>query len=180
MSFDIVVAIKQLGRLSKAIKDAESNLKTFHTPGAVESDPFAQGTCLVEIKRAVDVLREAPAVLSDLDMWHNQTMANVKQAQEHFKTTLAAELAQKVADAGYTLEGRIPELRVALLTIELLLGDGLARIWYGPKTELLDKVALNAAILSNTITTHLRTLAAEPLDECQFLRDLLKAWQLAS
>lgn len=179
MGFDFVAVSKQLVRLSKAAKEAEVALKSFHKPGPGEPDPVAKGRYLNEIHAKLTVFRDILSVIQDLEAWRKTNAVEVRQAIERYKASLAAEIAQNLSQFGYSLLGRVPELRVGLLTIELQLEDGDARIWYGPKTELLDKVPLNAPILCDKIMTHMAMLVAEPLDEPTFLRNLLKAWRFA-
>ena len=174
----IDVARKASKQLEKSIATLTSALGVLEEADAL-SKPFAAQTACAEALESLRSIRELTPVLLSAEGAIAPLEAAARDAAERRRARFAGELAEALAVRGLTLTGRLPTLECGSLTIEFAgTTKPEIKVYYGPKVELLDTVAVDAALVAKSVAEALAELDT-PLDEAAFLAELHEAWRLS-
>jgi hypothetical protein len=129
---------------------------------------------LVQIKDLVR-LRDN---LEELRRFIGERMVFLEPFKKKIKSYLGVELEKRFREQGWYLEGNLPELKVGLLTLEVLFPLNQVRIWYGPKIEPLGYSKLVIDEIVNGVIKIYKDLDKRSFkDEEKFLKLLYEAYK---
>lgn len=172
---------KSLAKAARSLQAAATDLAAaIKTLDKLEPDldrqAFAADEALRDAEKALRTLAPVADTLRDARALTEALRARVDPAMERSRAALAAALARELSALGLPpLEGNLPELRCGALTLELLFDKAEARVWFGPRIELLGKARLDAAAVAAAAKGALDALSG-PLDEAAFVAELHDAW----
>ena len=132
-----------------------------------------------KLRAAIKAARKALEVplagkSTDAIAWLNQVDRDLIQAESAASKRFATDLDAVLSKSGSRIGGHSPRLTWWFFTIEV--GDGAARIWYGPQIEEIKKTKLVAASVADVLLAARQKLEADGLDEQAFLDQLYESY----
>ena len=138
---------------------------------------FVLETKADKLDKTLSKLKGIRALIATAEAWREKLLEEARQAQEKFKNTIAAALAERLRGHGIEIVGNFPELRCGILTLLFSFEKGgSVKIYYGPRIRLLKKVSVEAEKIAEAVVTLLKELNDPPLDDEQFIRELYMSY----
>jgi len=126
-----------------------------------------------KLDKTLSKLKGLQELMATAGEWREKLFKEARQAQEKFKNTIAAALAECLRPHGIDITGHFPELKCGILTLLFSFEKGgSVKIYYGPKISLLKKVPVEAGKIAEAVISLLKELNDPPLDDEQFIKDL--------
>ena len=126
-----------------------------------------------KLDKALSELKGLQELMGTAGEWRGKLLKEARQAQEKFKNTIAAALAERLGRHGIQIVGNFPELRCGILTLLFSFEKGgSVKIYYGPRISLLKKVPVEAGKIAEAVISLLKELNDPPLDDEQFIKEL--------
>jgi len=169
--------INELSKQSKTLRDIQASLSQIERLDKDRSSNVAAlQRQLEKVRRLVDNGASSTGVLAEVRAWLTSYEQEVEEARQEMKHRFGAELDRLLRAEGIELRGQWPELKAGLFTLEADIGSGRVTIWYGPKQERLATAALSPQDVLQRIQQLHKSLAAMPLDQPKFLKNLFEAY----
>lgn len=136
---DVTDIKKEFSRVKRRITELQKNLKKVgDLAGDASAPAFVLTTQLRDLKRRVDTFPRPGELLDRITRLVEEQEPVAQKALDDEKKRFGGRLARALKDrAGMELAGQYPNLQAGNFTIELRLDQGDAKLWWGPKTELL-------------------------------------------
>jgi hypothetical protein len=170
---DLVEKLKGLAKAYRLAQEAE----------AVRSRPQGRelrlGQLIAELHKLAKQLPLDQNTQREIEDWLEGCRSALESRKAMVKHTFGHELGALLQQRGISLQGQHPNLKAGLYSIELNLDRWIARIWYGPKQELLGEAPLTPAAVAKTIDDINRKLTSRPFRDELFLTKLNAAYQAA-
>jgi len=131
---------------------------------------------LVVIEKSVEDLPGDDSVSAELGASINGWQQHISGLKETATQRFATELDRCLRESALQLSGRVPELRCWNFTIEVNFGDLTAKVWWGPKEELLDSLPLNPNRCAKSISDLKQRMTKVSSGAPEFSRDLASAY----
>jgi hypothetical protein len=170
---DLVEKLKGLAKAYRLAQEAE----------AVRSRPQGRelrlGQLIAELHKLAKQLPLDQNTQREIEDWLEGCRSALESRKAMVKQTFGHELDALLQQRGISLQGQHPNLKAGLYSIELNLDRWIARIWYGPKHELLGEAPLTPSAVAKTIDDINRKLTSRPFRDELFLTTLHAAYQAA-
>ena len=173
--------LPELTEVIKPILKASNNLKNManilRESEKLRSDlnrnAFVLETKVDKLDKTLSKLKGFQELIARAEVWREKLLEEARQAQEKFKNTIAAGLAERLRGHGIEIVGNFPELRCGILTLLFSFEKGgSVKIYYGPRIRLLKKVSVEAGKIAEAVVSFLKELNDPPLDDEQFIKEL--------
>ena len=177
--------LPELTEAIKSILKASNNLKSIanilRESEKLRSDlnrnAFVLETKADKLDKTLSKLKGFQELIARAEMWREKLVEEARQAQEKFKNTIAAALADRLRGHGIEIVGNFPELRCGILTLLFSFEKGgSVRIYYGPRIRLLKKVSVEPGKIAEAVVSLPKELNDPPLDDGQFVKELYTSY----
>jgi hypothetical protein len=177
MSSDLPELTEAIRPLLKASNNLKNMANILRESEKLRSD-LNRNAFVLEIQadkldKALSKLKGFQELIGTAGEWRGKLLKEARQAQEKFKNTIAAALAERLRRHGIQIVGNFPELRCGILTLLFSFEKGgSVKIYYGPRISLLKKVPVEAGKIAEAVISLLKELNDPPLDDEQFIKEL--------
>lgn len=118
------------------------------------------------------------SVITDLKDFIKKKSEQLEEPKHKLRLYIGSELARRLNERGFKVLGKLPELKVGILTLEFLLSQSKVKIWYGPRIEMLKQCELALDDIVKTVLAVYEELNTERFkDEDAFLGLLFEAYR---
>jgi hypothetical protein len=181
MSSELTESIKPILKAANNLKNAGNILrKCEKLRSDLNRNAFVLETHVDKLDKTLGKLKNLEELIATAGEWREKLLKEASQAQERFKNTIAAELAELLKPHGLEIRGNFPELKCGILTLHFSFKKGgSVRIYYGPKISLLKKVRVEAKKIAEEVISLLRGLNDPPLDDERFIKELYTSYSRA-
>lgn len=181
MSSELTESIKPVLKAANDLKNAGNILRECEKLRSdLNRNAFVLETHVDKLDKSLDKLKNIEEIIATTSRWQDKLLKEAGQAQDKFKNTIAAELAELLKPHGLDIRGNFPELKCGILTLLFSFKKGgSVRIYYGPKISLLKKVRVEAKKIAEEIVSLLKELNDPPLDDEQFIKELYISYSRA-
>ena len=166
---------KDFAEIEKYLKEGETLEKD------IEKNAYQVEARLKGIEGKLSQLKELAELqenLKNIKIFLDEKKSLLEQPKVRLKNYFGAELDRKFKEKGWSLSGKIPELKVGALLLEFLLSKDMVKIWYGPKTDLLGRANLTTDETADTVTKIQQEIdEASFKDEEPYLKLLFEAYK---
>ncbi|WP_322793293.1 hypothetical protein [Bellilinea sp.] len=132
----------------------------------------------LKIKKIFNIIEKNDQIiclLDNLKNWVSQYQSEIMNSEKEFKKRIGTELEEELAKIELSLSGHLPKLEAGIFTIECDFERGKAKIWYGPKQEILTECYLSTGEIASQINEQKQNIGSKlPIDE--FIELLRKAY----
>lgn len=178
MSSELIEAI---GRILKAANNLKNVGQALRECEKLRSDlnrnAFVLETRADKLDNTLSKLEVLQELIETAGEWREKLFKEARQAQERFKNTIAAELAERLRPHGIEITGNFPELKCGILTLLFSFErGGSVKIYYGPKIDLFKKVQVEAEKVAEAVISLIEELNEPPLEDEQFIKELYAAY----
>lgn len=176
LNSDLNKLIAQLNKIKKELEIISSAALE-----QIASKPYEIESHILEIKKILntsplsETLKESN-LYKELNDFTEQELEKINKHKEEFHFNLGTKLKELFSSFG-ELKGQLPVLRVKFYTIRFNFSNGEVQIWWGPEKEPIGKVALEPAIIFQTIKQFDDNLAKMWNSPEDFLRLLKSAYE---
>ena len=177
MSSDLPELTEAIRPLLKASNNLKNMANILRESEKLRSD-LNRNAFVLEIQadkldKALSKLKGLQELIGTAGKWRGKLLKEARQAQEKFKNTIAAALAERLRRHGIQIVGNFPELRCGILTLLFSFEKGgSVKIYYGPRISVLKKVPVEAGKIAEAVISLLKELNDPPLDDEQFIKEL--------
>lgn len=181
MSLELTESIKPILKAANDLKNAGNILQQCEKLRSdLNRNAFVLETHVDKLDKTLGKLKNLEEIITTAGQWREKLLKEAGQAQEKFKNTIAAELAELLKPHGLEIRGNFPELRCGILTLLFSFKKGgSVRIYYGPKISLLKKVRVEAKKIAEEVISLLKGLNDPPLDDERFIKKLYTSYSRA-
>ena len=181
MSSELTESIKLILKAANNLKNAGNILRECEKLRSdLNRNAFVLETHVDKLGKALGKLKNLEEIIATTGQWREKLLKEASQAQERFKNTIAAELAELLKPHGLEIRGNFPELKCGILTLLFSFKKGgSVRIYYGPKISLLKKVRVEAKKIAEEVISLLKELNEPPLDDERFIKELYISYSRA-
>ena len=175
----------ELNDATRRILKAANNLKNVgnilreceRLRGDLNRNAFVLETRIDRLNNTLNKLKDVQELIESAGGWGARLLEEARQAQERFKNTIAAELADLLRPHGIEITGNFPELKCGILTLLFSFEKGgTVKIYYGPKISLLKKVRVESGKIAKAVISLVKELNASPIDDEQFIKELYESY----
>ena len=181
MSSELTESIKPILKAANDLKNAGNILRECEKLRSdLNRNAFVLETHVDKLDKTLGKLKNLNQLITAAGQWREKLLKEASQAQEKFKNTIAAELAELLKPHGIEIRGNFPELKCGILTLLFSFKKGgSVRVYYGPKISLLKKVRVEAKKIAEEVISLLRGLNEPPLDDERFIKELYTSYSRA-
>lgn len=173
--------IKSVLRAANSLKEAGSILKECERLRSdLNRNAFVLEAQIDRLGKTLGRLKDLDDLIATVEGWQKELLKEAGQAQERFKNTVAAELAKLLKPHDLEITGNFPQLKCAMLTLLFSFEKGgSVKIYYGPRVNLLKKVAVSAERIAEAVVSIINDLDDPPLDDSRFIKELYLSYRQA-
>ena len=177
----------ELNDATRRILKAANNLKNVgnilreceRLRGDLNRNAFVLETRIDRLNNTLNKLKDVQELIESAGGWGARLLEEARQAQERFKNTIAAELADLLSPHGIEITGNFPELKCGILTLLFSFEKGgTVKIYYGPKISLLKKVRVESGKIAKAVISLVKELNVPPIDDEKFIKELYESYTL--
>ena len=181
MSSELTESIKPILKAANDLKNAGNILRECEKLRSdLNRNAFVLETHVDKLDKTLGKLKNLNQLITAAGQWREKLLKEASQAQEKFKNTIAAELAELLKPHGIEIRGNFPELKCGILTLLFSFKKGgSVRVYYGPKISLLKKVRVEAKKIAEEVISLLRGLNEPPLDDERFIKEIYTSYSRA-
>ena len=181
MSFELSETIKTILKAANNLKNVGNILRECEKLSSdLNRNAFVMEARVDKLDNTISKLKGLQELIATAGQWRERLLTEARQAQERFKNSIAAELAELLKPHGLEIIGNFPELTCGILTLGFSFEKGgSVKIYYGPKISLLKKVSVEAAKIAEAVISLVKELNDPLLDNEQFIKELYMAYTRA-
>lgn len=174
MCSELTEAIERILKAANKFKDVGNILRECERLRRdLNRNAFVMETRIDRLNNTLNKLKDLQELIETAGEWREKLLKEARQAQERFKNTIAAELADLLRPHGIEITGNFPELKCGILTLRFSFEKGgSVKIYYGPKISLLKKARVESGKIAEAVISLVKGLNDPPIDDEKLIKEL--------
>ncbi len=178
MSSELIETIKPVLKAADSLRNVGNILRACEKlRGDLNRNAFVLETHVSKLDRTLSKLNDLHGLILKARGLQQELLKEASLAQERFKNSIAAELADFLRPHDLEITGNFPELKCGILTLIFSFGKGgIVKVYYGPRISLLKKVPVEAKKIGEAVLSILKELNDPPLDDEEFIKQIYMSY----
>jgi len=174
---EIIELLENIAETKKNIDQAHhlaKNIKNYSTDLATNLNLIKSN--LTKLQKLASECSDRDPVFKTILTWIETFNIELAVEQDRLKDQFGILLEKELIPEGMTLTGNFPNFYTGFFTIEVNPRKWFAKIWFGPKQELLDTCSLSAFLVASRIKYAKENLGSK-IPEDSFIKILRQSYE---